>query len=646
MNRDYFRAAAVTLPVVLGDPEENRVRLAQAIHRAEEQGAEAVVFPELSLCGVSVGDIVGQELFLQTCEEQLAHLISDTEDCALLCAAGLPVRTERGVFDAMAVFQKGRLLGLVPRTDFSEDAAGNLLRVFAHGEEERTDEVCFAGFEDVPFGRRLRFCGEGARIAVGAGAELLSRVSSVGDALAGACDVLLLGADFRDQVYEKARRRVRWQSETQSGGGVVIASSGMGESTTDNVWSGERWIVESGAVLAESEDDSWFGETMADLDLRHIRRDRLCPGRRDLRGSEPWTDIAFERRTARVGEALLRPVNAFPFVPQGGAGADAECERILRIQARGLESRMRHIGTEQVFLGVSGGLDSTLALLVCARAFDEMGLSREGIHGLTMPAFGTSERTHANARLLMERLGIRSREIDIRPALRQHFLDIQLPEGDHSVAFENAQARERTQILMDLANRFGGIVVGTGDMSEIALGWATYNGDHMSMYGVNSSVTKTLGRRLLCYEAGRASDELLRRTILDVVDTPVSPELLPTENGRIVQQTEKLVGPYELHDFFLFHVLRYGDAPVKLLRLAQTAFAGVYDRAEIVQWMHLFFRRFFTQQFKRNCSVDGVSVGAWSLSPRGGWQMPSDVSWRTWQREMDCLLEECPDMVK
>lgn len=642
MSRDYFRAAAVTIPVALGDPEENRVRLAQAIRKAEERGAEAVVFPELSLCGVSVGELVGQELFLQTCAEQFEQLLSDTEDCSPLCAAGLPVRTERGLFDVMAVFQRGRLLALVPRTDFSGDASGNLVRMFARDEEAGT--VCFAGFEDVPFGRHFRFVGEGVRIAVGTGAELLSRVSSVGDALAGACDILLLGADFCDQVYEKERRRVCWQSETLSGGGVVIASSGMGESTTDHVWSGERWIVESGAVLSESEDDSWFGETMADLDLGHIRRDRLRSGGGRYGGAR-WTNIAFERRAARVDEMLLRPVNAFPFVPQG-MNADAECERILRIQARGLASRMRHIGTEQVFLGVSGGLDSTLALLVCVRAFDEMGLSREGIHGLTMPAFGTSERTHTNAWGLMECLGIRPREIDIRPALRQHFLDIQLPEGDYSVAFENAQARERTQILMDLANRFGGLVVGTGDMSEMALGWATYNGDHMSMYGVNSAVTKTLGRQLLRYEAGIVSDERLRRTILDVVDTPVSPELLPTENGRIAQQTEKLVGPYALHDFFLFHVLRYGEAPVKLLRLAQTAFDGVYGRTEILHWMQLFFRRFFTQQFKRNCSVDGASVGPWSLSPRGGWQMPSDVNWRVWQRELDCLLEEPSDMVE
>ena len=638
MKDGFFRVGAATPQVVVADVEENRRRIAALVGQAAAQGCGAVCFPELSLTGYTCGDLFRDSALLKAAEGALSALMEETAGLDILCAVGVPVPWNGALYNCAAVFHRGRLLGLPAKVcvpNYSEFYEG---RHFTPGPQ-RPVEVAFAG-QRAPLGRGLLFaCQNVPDLTVGVEIceDLWSPLPpSVSLCRAGA--TLILNPSCSDETIGKAeyRRELVRQHSGRLLCAYVYADSGLGESTTDMVFAGHDLIAENGALLAESQLFS-TGLLTGEVDL-----ERLSQERRRMNTWQPAFDQDAAPVPFRYAEETLSafaPCRAFapyPFVPQDAAGLSDRCQQILTMQSVGLASRLAAIGGRAAVVGLSGGLDSTLALLVTARAFDRMGLPREGIHALSMPCFGTTSRTKSNAQKIAEELGVSFREVSIEKAVRQHFLDIGQDPSSLDVTFENSQARERTQVLMDVANRLGGIVIGTGDLSELALGWATYNGDHMSMYGVNASIPKTLVRHLVRYVADH-SEASLREALLDVLDTPVSPELLPPKDGEIAQKTEELVGPYELHDFFLYYMLRFGFGPGKIYRMACRAFAGQYDGPTVKKWLTAFYRRFFTQQFKRSCLPDGPKVGSVTLSPRGDWRMPSDASWRLWQRELEAL---------
>lgn len=631
MNHGLLRVGCATAKVSPANPKENANRIIALYKAMEEEGVEVALFPELALSGFDLGDLFRDRLLLQVCEEQLEELVFATEGGSMVLFVGVPVIAGGSLYNSVAVIQGGKLLALVPRDSFRQQEIYDLDRSFSTSFDE--EFIDYAGCSEVYFGGNPVFRlndRQGTKLAVGFQQDLFS------SRLSAEADLVLIPAAWERTVYSRNRLEVALISESYKGWALAYCSAGEGESTTDRLFGGDQFLAECGELVEENLPSDRSGWIYADLDLEKVRIFKRKQA--VVRGAGRATrTIPLAGTGSLIGRfEPERVIDYAPFVPK----EDGLLEEILAMQAESLVKRMEHIHADQVFLGVSGGLDSTLALLVCLRSFDQLGLSRDKIRCITMPAFGTSRQTHSNAWKMGEKLGVSFREINITEAVRLHFRDIGLDEDDRSLAFENAQARERTQILMDLANKEGGIVIGTGDMSEIALGWSTYNGDHMSMYAVNASIPKMLVRALVGYEADRMEDRELADILRDVIATPVSPELLPTKEGEISQKTEDLIGPYEIHDFYLYHYLHYGFTPSKLLFMAEHAFEGRYDRRRLLESMKIFFSRFFNSQFKRSASVDSITIWPVSLSPRGGWRMPSDVVKDCWLEEISALLEE------
>ena len=632
MHDGFVRVAAATPRIQVADCTFNRDRILELIRQAAADHVQVIALPELCLTGYTCSDLFLSRTLLEAARRALHNLVEASRGLEILCAVGLPLAEGSSLYNVAAVFQNGRLLGIVPKYQIPNYSEFYEARHFSPGPA--AGSVIFDG-EEIPFGRNLLFCCSeqpDLRIAVEICEDLwIAHSPSIDHTAAGATVILNLSAS--DETVAKAAYR-RMLVQSHSGRLVcayAYADAGEGESSTDLVFAGHNLIYENGRRMAESALFS-TGLTTADIDVQLLVQERRRMNTfADVAGSGHRV-IPFSISLSELN--LRRPVAPQPFVPADRQDLAERCEEILSLQAGGLKKRLIHTGCKSAVIGLSGGLDSTLALLVTARAFDSLNLDRKGILAVTMPGFGTTRRTRQNAVSLADSLGVTLREIPISDAVQIHFRDIGHDPAEHDVTYENAQARERTQILMDLANQSGGLVIGTGDLSELALGWATYNGDHMSMYGVNSSIPKTLVRHLVRYAAGQGTNDL-RDTLLDVLDTPVSPELLPPSDGdiasdEIAQKTEHIVGPYELHDFFLYYLVRYGFTPAKIRRLALLAFAGQYEAEIIDQWLKVFIRRFFAQQFKRSCLPDGPKVGSVSLSPRGDWRMPSDAVARLW----------------
>ena len=643
-NLGLLRAAVVTPEVRVADVCFNLERTIAALHDARDAGAALAVFPELGLTGYSCGDLFHQHTLLDAAAAALAEFAPHTERHGIAALVGLPLRAGGRLFNCAAFVAGGRVLGCIPKTHLPNQSEFYEERWFSAAEDATVDTVRFADV-DVPFGTDLLFHATNLPGCV-IGVELcedLWAVQPPSGALALAGATVLLNPSASTEVLGKAhyRRTLVANQSARCLAAYLYAAAGPGESTMDVVFGGHSIIAENGTLLAETQRFAFTTQiATADIDLQRITHERMQNHTfATEHGALHTRTIEFELQpTASAADHLQRPLSQTPFVPSDPAQRAANCDEIFAIQASGLAKRLRHTSAKAIVIGISGGLDSTLALLVACRAFDMLGLDRTGICAITMPGFGTTDRTYTNALGLMKNLGVDSREIPIAAAVRQHFADIGHPESQHDVTYENSQARERTQILMDMANRIGGFVVGTGDLSEAALGWMTFNGDHMSMYHVNAGVPKTLVRYLITWAAEAAFGGETADILLDIVDTPITPELLPLDkDGRLQQQTEDTVGPYMLHDFFLFYIVRYGFAPRKVFFLAQHAFSGRYDDATILKWLRTFYRRFFSQQFKRSAMPDGPKVGSVALSPRGDWRMPSDAAAVLWISELEEL---------
>ncbi len=637
MRDGFVKIACATPALKVADCDYNTEQIISLIRQASDKGVKIVCFPELCITGYTCGDLFLQRALVDAAEDSLLRIARETADSEIISIVGLPYFHDK-LYNCAAVVYKGGILGIVPKVNLPNYSEFYEARHFAQGGGySYTLEI---GGKDVPFGIDQSFaCNDLPDLHFGV--EIcedlwVSESPSVKLAKNGA--VIIFNLSCSDEIIGKAEYR-KMLVKAKSGELVcayAYADAGIGESTQDMVFAGHNLICENGSVLAESKLFS-DGLTIADVDIDLLQheRQRMTTWLPVQKNDDTW-DYYINWFDMDVTETKLdRKIYPHPFVPSDKVVLDGRCEEILAIQSVGLATRLRHIGCKTAVVGLSGGLDSTLALIVMRHAFDRLGLDPKGMIAVTMPCFGTTDRTYNNALKLAAAYGATLREIDIKKSVRQHFEDIGHDESVHDVTYENGQARERTQILMDIANQCGGIVIGTGDLSELALGWATYNGDHMSMYGVNVSIPKTLVRYLVAYEASHA-DGTLHDVLCDVLDTPVSPELLPPdENGQIAQKTEDLVGPYELHDFFLYYHVRLGFTPGKIFRLARLAFANVYDPRTIMKWLKKFYWRFFSQQFKRSCLPDGPKVGSVTLSPRGDWRMPSDASVRLWIGELE-----------
>ena len=639
-NFGFLKVAAAVPHVRVADCDYNAERMAAMAEEAARRGVEIVVFPELGVTAYTCGDLLLQQTLLDAADEALERLVRATRKLPLTLIAGAPLRHGSTLYNCAVVFTQGRVLGVVPKTYIPDYGEFYENRWFASGAGISDEHIAVAG-QRADFGADLTFEVNGTEFGIEICEDLWTAVPPSSQlALNGAKVIFNLSASPESVGKHAYLRQLVAQQSGRAIAAYVYCSAGFGESTTDLVFAGNAVIAENGTVLREAARFSPEEQlVVADVDIERLEFERRRnTSFRANEGATENTVIEMEIPEGLRGVVLDRDIDPMPFVPKDEAHRSERCEEIFRIQSHGLAQRMVHTRSEKAVVGISGGLDSTLALLVTARTFDFLHLDRSGIIGITMPGFGTTDRTYNNALELMRGLGVTIREIPIRDACTQHFQEIGLDPENRGAAYENAQARERTQILMDVANMECGLVVGTGDLSELALGWATYNGDQMSMYGVNASVPKTLVRHLVKWAAATEKDAATRATLLDIIDTPVSPELLPADaEGRIAQKTEDLVGPYELHDFFLYNFLRAGYGPAKILLLAEQAFDGSYDRATILKWLTVFFRRFFTQQFKRSAMPDGPKVGSVALSPRGDWRMPSDASAAAWLRELESL---------
>lgn len=639
-NFGFLKVAAAVPHVRVGDCDFNTERIAAMAEEAAQRGVEIVAFPELAVTAYTCADLLLQPALLDAADEALARLVKTTRKLPLVVIAGAPLRHGSTLYNCAVVFTQGRVLGVVPKTYIPDYTEFYENRWFASGAGISEETIAVAE-QNADFGADLTFEINGAEFGVEICEDLWTAIPPSSHlALNGAKVIFNLSASPESVGKHDYLRRLVAQQSARTLGGYVYCSAGFGESSTDLVFAGNGIVAENGRILRESKRFLLEEQlVVADIDIQRLEFERRRnTSFRMNEGAAENTVIEMEVPEGLRAAALDRDIDPMPFVPQDEAHRSERCEEIFQIQSHGLAKRLVHTCCEKAVIGISGGLDSTLALLVTVRTFDKLGLGRAGIIGVTMPGFGTTDRTYNNALELMRGLGVTIREIPIRDACTQHFRDIGLDPEDRSAAYENSQARERTQILMDIANMEGGLVVGTGDLSELALGWATYNGDQMSMYGVNASVPKTLVRHLVKWAADTESDMATRATLLDVIDTPVSPELLPADKeGKIAQKTEDLVGPYELHDFFLYNFIRAGYGPAKILFLAEQAFHGSYDRATILKWLTVFFRRFFSQQFKRSAMPDGPKVGSAALSPRGDWRMPSDASAAVWLKELETL---------
>ncbi|MBV4191474.1 NAD(+) synthase [Bacteroides fragilis] len=641
MNYGFVKVAAAVPRVKVADCKFNSERLEGLIAIAEGKGVQILTFPEMCITGYTCGDLFAQQLLLEQAEMALMQILNNTRQLDIISILGMPVVVNSTIINAAVAIQKGKILGVVPKTYLPNYKEFYEQRWFTSALQVSETSVRLCG-QIVPMGNNLLFETAETTFGIEICEDLWSTVPpSSSLALQGAEIIFNLSADDEGIGKHSYLCSLISQQSARCLSGYVFSSSGFGESTTDVVFAGNGLIYENGGLLARSERFCLEEQlVISEIDVECIRAERRinttfaankanCPSKEAIRVSTEYTNSKDLN--------LTRTFNPHPFVPQG-AELNNRCEEIFSIQVAGLAQRLVHTGAKTAVVGISGGLDSTLALLVCVKTFDKLGLSRKDILGITMPGFGTTDRTYHNAIALMNSLGISIREISIKEACIQHFKDIGHDLNVHDVTYENSQARERTQILMDVANQICGLVIGTGDLSELALGWATYNGDHMSMYGVNASIPKTLVQHLVQWVAENEVDGKSKITLLDIVDTPISPELIPADdNGEIKQKTEDLVGPYELHDFFLYYFLRFGFRPSKIYFLAQTVFNGIYDAETIKKWLQTFFRRFFNQQFKRSCLPDGPKVGSVSISPRGDWRMPSDASSAAWLKEVSEL---------
>ena len=638
-NFGFIKVAAAIPAVQVANCTANIVAIEQLIKQASVKGVQLIGFPELCITGYTCADLFHNQLLITQAEKALAELIQHTAQLNIVTIVGLPIRIQNQLFNCAVVFQKGQILGVVPKKHLPNYNEFYEKRWFASASDTTTSEMLICG-QKVPFGEHLLFEAPEVTFSIEICEDLWTPIppSSI-DALAGSHVIFNLSASNELIAKNSYLRDLIKQQSARCLAGYVYASAGFGESSTDLLFAGNGLIAENGTLLAENERFSLEEQLIvSEIDVERLQHDRqknstFMQGLAHTELDTHITTVPFELPKTEL--ELTRSVYATPFVPIDERMSES-CEEILNIQVNALATRLHHTHITHVVLGISGGLDSTLALLVCARTCDKLGLSRQNIIGITMPGFGTTDRTYQNATKLVTNFGATLREISIKDACNQHFKDIAHDPTLHNVTYENTQARERTQILMDVANQCNGLVIGTGDLSELALGWATYNGDHMSMYAVNNSIPKTLVRYLVRYAASGETDKKAQTTLLDILDTPVSPELLPAdENGLISQKTEDLVGPYELHDFFLYYMLRYGFAPAKIFYLATKAFAQTYDDACIKKWLKVFLKRFFAQQFKRSCMPDGPKVGSVNLSPRGDWRMPSDASSELWLNDCD-----------
>ena len=641
MKYGLIKVAAAVPAVKVADVEFNVKEIQKLIALADSEHAEIVCFPELSITGYSCQDLFKEQLLLSKAEEGLMMLLDFTRKLDISCVVGMPVQVGGLLLNCAVVIQHGSILGVVPKTYLPNYNEFYEKRWFASAQDLNPTDIYLAGTP-------IRLCAEPKLFQttddVKFGVEICEDVwapipPSNNLTMAGAD--IILNCSASDELIGKHRylRSLLAQQSARTMSGYVYSSCGFGESTQDVVYGGNAMIFENGRVLVEGDRYSFQPQLqMAQIDVDRLRTERHTNSTFINAQREAHALIIHAKPVENEHPfQLIRPVNAHPFIPKDEEMAET-CEEILNIQTVALAKRLYHTNCEHVVLGISGGLDSTLALLVCVRTFDKMGFDRKGIVGITMPGFGTTDRTHDNATSLMQSLGISQMEVSIKKAVTQHFQDIGHDAKIHDATYENSQARERTQILMDLANKLNALVIGTGDLSELALGWATYNGDHMSMYGINGGVPKTLIQYLIRYMAGLPQFEAQHETLLDVIDTPISPELMPADaEGNIQQKTEDLVGPYELHDFFLYYFMRFGFRPAKIFLLAQAAFGTTYDKGTIKRWLQTFCRRFFSQQFKRSCLPDGPKVGSISLSPRGDWRMPSDASSALWLKECEEL---------
>ena len=637
MRQGFIKVAALTPKVTVADTQANRKEICRLMDEAEAKGAKILVFPELCITGYTCGDLFYQQVLLREAKKELLAIAKYTQRKDYLAFVGLPLEYNGKLYNVAAAVTQGKVLGLVPKTHIPNYNEFYERRHFAPGMKQ---PVPVALDEDtvVPMGTRVLFqCRQMPELKIGA--EICEDVwapnpPGVEHALAGATLLVNLSASDETTGKDMYRKSLVTGQSGRLICGYVYCSAGDGESTQDVVYSGHNLIAENGTLLAESR--RFCNESIyTELDMVRLNEERRRMST-FMTSDESYINVEFSLKEEKT--ELTRFVDPAPFVPGNKADREKRCEEIFMIQAMGLKKRLEHTHAATAVVGISGGLDSTLALLVMVKAFDLIGKDHKDIVAVTMPGFGTTDRTYDNAVSLIKSLGATFREVSIVDSVRVHFKDIGQDEAVHDVTYENGQARERTQILMDIANKSGGMVIGTGDMSELALGWATYNGDHMSMYGVNASVPKTLVRHLVCYYADTCADETLQKVLYDVLDTPVSPELLPPEDGKISQKTEDIVGPD--HDFFLYYILRFGCTPKKIYRLANYAFAGTYDTETIQKWLKTFYRRFFSQQFKRSCLPDGPKVGTVAVSPRGDLRMPSDASARIWMEELEHLDDE------
>ena len=642
MNYGFVKVAAAVPHVQVADCFYNIQQMEGLMRQASDKGVQIIAFPEMSVTAYTCLDLFAQQALLKNAEQALLKLVSDTADLNILTIAGAPLVTENRLINAAVSFQSGKILGVVPKTYIPNYKEFQEQRWFTSATELR-DKTVSIGDRTYPLGSHLLFTAGQVKVGIEICEDLWVPVPP-SSLLAMEGANILVNISASNELIGKHHylRSLICQQSARCMAGYVYASAGFGESSTDLVFAGNGIIAENGTLLEESPRFTMQEQlVISEIDIENLQNDRqvntsFMHGASTLLGGETIT-IPFTLSENSGQPVLTRSVDPHPFTPSGDALKE-RCEEIFQIQVAGLAKRIVHTHSRTAVVGISGGLDSTLALLVTVMTFDALNIPRNQILGITMPGFGTTDRTYTNACDLIRSLGVTLKEISIKDACLQHFKDISHNPSVHDVTYENSQARERTQILMDVANQENGMVIGTGDLSELALGWATYNGDHMSMYGVNGSIPKTLVRYLVEWVAHNRVDEASRATLLDIVDTPISPELIPAdENGNIKQKTEDLVGPYELHDFFLYHFLRFGSSPAKIYFLAQQAFGGSYDKETIRKWLHTFFRRFFQQQFKRSCLPDGPKVGSVSLSPRGDWRMPSDAMATLWLKEIEEL---------
>ena len=634
MRHGFIKVAAATPDIRVADVDYNKGQIIKQMDEAAEAGAKIIVFPELCITGYTCSDLFLQDILLNSAKKALVKIAEHTKNLDALVFVGVPIAVGEELYNVAAALNHGNILGFTTKSFLPNYGEFYEMRQFRPGPK-KAEKILFGG-KEIPFGPQLLFV-ENQMANLIVSAEICEDVwspvpPSIEAAREGA--TVIVNCSASDETIGKASYRESLISGQSARliSGYIYANAGEGESTTDLVFGGHNLIAENGTILAEAKRFS-NGIIYTEFDVQKIANER----RKNTTFTETQEHVLprIPFGLEQTETILTRTFPSRPFVPRDDQERAKRCEEILTIQAMGLKKRLAHTHAKSAVVGISGGLDSTLALLVTAKAFDALGLERSGITAVTMPCFGTTDRTYQNACKMSLKVGATLREVRIGDAVMQHFKDIGHDPQDHSVTYENSQARERTQVLMDIANQTGGLVIGTGDMSELALGWATYNGDHMSMYGVNASVPKTLVRHLVHYFADTCENPSLKEVLYDVLDTPVSPELLPPKDGEIAQKTEDLVGPYELHDFFLYYFLRMGYEPGKIYRIAKLSFAGEYDDETIYKWLRTFCWRFFSQQFKRSCLPDGPKVGTVALSPRGDWRMPSDACVALWIQNLE-----------